>query len=488
MTNSVFDEGRLLYQTWPADEAGQASTISAQRIARAIRSRGWLVAVTALACLALGLTFKLTAKPLYVSTAQLIVDPRELQGVNNGASPKTDNADATEAVVGNEMGVLKSNILLSALVAKDHLVDDPEFSPPPSFLSGLRASVDEILGLRGTTPSVESRRVAVLGKLESLIAVQRKERSFEIDVSVRTQDPDKSARLANDLVALYIAQTRSTASSLNGQLGTALQDRLSDLQIRARQADQRVEQFRIANHLVSAEGVLTSDLRLKSLTDQLAVAQTREDEDRAKVDQVDRARDVSALGAAPEAVQSQVVAQLRSQLAEALRRRSALAMQLGRRHPDLVSADEQVQTLQRLLDQELRRLAEATKNQYHRSLRNARSIRDDVNTLSEATLNNSSAVAQLRQLEQEAEAARTLFTAFLSRSRELSEQTQIYTSNVRQIGMALPALSSAGLPTSLIGAVSLGIGLILGSLLALGLDARDRRWRGVAPGSAPRAA
>ncbi len=481
MTSYATREDVLSEAPWPPTEAGDARVLSTRRLTGAIHRHRWCFALTALACLAIGLGLKLASRPVYLSTAQLIIDPRELQGVNNGATPKADNADVTEAVIGNEMAVLKSNVLLSALIDKDSLLDDPEFQPRSSLLSGLRQILDEIVGGGAAPPSVEERKIAVIAQLEAAIAVQRRERSFEIDLSVRTQAAEKSAKLANDLVALYITQTNASSASLNARLGSALQDRLSDLQDRARQADQRVEDFRIAHHLVSTEGVLTSDLRLRSLTDQLAIAQIREDQDRAAVAEVERARDPAALGTAPEAVQSQTVTLLRGQVADAMRRRSTLAMNLGPRHPDLVAADDEVRLAQRLLDQELRRVADATKNQYGRSREKARSIRNDVDTLSEKTLNNSSAVAQLRQLEQEAEAARTLFTAFLSRSRELSEQTQVYVTNVRQIGFALPALSSAGLPTSLIAAASLAVGLVLGALMALLLDAWDRRpWTAAA--------
>ncbi len=482
MSNPAFTDAGLPHPAWPVDgdELGRAASVSPRQILRAFRSHAWLVAATMLACVACGMIFLLLSKPQYVSTAQIIVDPRELQSVNSSATPRNDTPDTTEAMVGNEMRVLKSNTLLSALIDKEDLVHDPEFMRRPSISSRLFGLVKGWFGYYPAGQDERDLKLAILHQLDPLIAVQRTERSFVVDVSVRTTNADKSARLANSLVDLYIAQAAETSASLNQRLGTALQNRLSELQAHVQETDQRVERFRIDNHLVSAGGVLTSDQRLRTLTDQLGLAQTREDEDRAKVDEVNRLRDVAAIGAVPEAVQSTAILQLRAQLADALRRRSALALQLGPRHPDLLSADQQVQTIQHLLDQELRRVAQAAKNQYGRSKESVRSIQQGVDSLSQSTLNNSLAVAQLRELEQEAEAARVLFTSFLSRSRELSEQTQIYTSNVRQISTALPAPTSSGLPTSVVLTISLIGGLVLGTLLAFLLEAKDRWFPGEA--------
>ena len=256
---------------------------------------------------------------------------------------------------------------------------------------------------------------------------------------------------------------------------------MSELQARVRQADERVEKFREDHNLVSAGGVLTSDQNLRDLNNQLVLAQTRQDEDRAKLEQIQRLRASRQVDAVPEAVQSPSIVQLKSQIAEAVRRRAALARQLGPRHPDYVAADNEVQTLQNLMGQELQRVAQAARNQYGRSKQNEQALQQSVGAMSRSSLQTSKASVQLRELERDADASRALFTSFLSRSQELAEQTQLYTNNVRQISSALPALRRANLPGAVVLAVTLILGLGLGTALAALLEAREawagRAWR-----------
>lgn len=474
MTSPAVNEPRRSYRAWSPDEevdAGTPEVFRPQQMLGFVRARAGLVTLMAVLGLAGGIAYQVKRPPVYESTAELIVDPREVQGVAGSAAPRAENAD-TDAMVGNEMRVLKSNSLLGALIDKEDLVHDPEFMARPSPLAELRRILDQILGHAPASGGVLDVRLQVLARLDTAVAVRRTERSFIVEVSVRTADAAKSARLANALVDLYIAQAATAAADLNRKVGDALQNRLSELGARLRDADDRVEQFRIANHLVSAGGVLTSDQRLRTMTDQLTLAQAREDEDRTKADEIERLHGAAAMAGVPEAVQSPAVAQLKAQLAEAIRRQATLARELGPRHPDMAAAAQQVQTAQRLLEGELQRLGQAARSQYGRSHENAATLREGVDTLSASTLNNSAAVSQLRALEQEAEAARALFTSFLSRSRELNEQTEVFTSNTRQIGTALPALGSATLPGPVVLAASLLLGLGLGVLLAGLLETR----------------
>ena len=160
-------------------------------------------------CLFGGLLFQLTSVSRYVSTAQIIIDPRELQNVSTGAAPRNDNADSTEAMVENEMRVLKSNTLLSRLIDSEDLTHDPEFNQEPSnAVDGLRGMIGDhaVVSIQSGDPKLN-----VLQQLDRLIAVRRTERSYVIDISVTSSNPDKSARLANRLVELYMAQASSSA-------------------------------------------------------------------------------------------------------------------------------------------------------------------------------------------------------------------------------------------------------------------------------------
>ncbi len=455
------------YGYWPAD-AGEASSVSPRQFLAFLGARGRLIAAVMALCLAGGLAFDLISTPRYVATTQLIIDPRGLQVVDNPVNGRGENADADLATVEDEMRVIKSTNLLSALIDKEDLTHNPEFARRSSPI------VDALLSIlpHGSTEPGDAK-LPILQQLDQQIAVRRAERGYVIDIAVTTADARESARLANRLVQLYIERASQTRSDLAQRASLGLGNRLDELQARVRKADEKVEAYRTENNLVSAGGVLTSDQRLKDLNAQLGLAHTREDEARAKLDQINRLQASHAVDTIPEALDSQAVLHLRDQLTAVKRRLSTLKDQLGPRHPDYVSAANELQALDKLLAQELRRLAEATRLEYARAKDNEQAIERNVTALSQSSLSDSKSLVMLHELERDAEASRALFTAFLARSQELGEQTRLDTTNVRQISEAMPPLRKANPSHAVVLSVSLLLGLLLGSGLAILLGYTD---------------
>lgn len=465
------------YGRWSADP-GEAAAVTPQQIVRFVRSRGSLIGAVMLACVAAGLLFDVFSTPRYVATSQVIIDPLGLQLVDKQVNARGENADTDVAIVEDEMRVLKSTNLLSELVDKEDLVHSSEFAPRPS---GLVEALTGLLPHRAADP--DGVKLAVLQKLDQQIAVRRAERGYVVDLTVTTADAQESARLANRLVELYIERASQTRSDLARRSSVGLGNRLDELQARVRKADEKVEAFRSENHLVSAGGVLTSDQRLKDLNAQIVVARTREDDAKSRLDQITRLQSGGTIDAIPEALQSQTVIRLRDQLTSARRRLSTLQDQLGPRHPDYVSASSELQALNRLLTQELRRLAQSTRIEYARARESREAIQRNVDALSQTSLADSKSLVMLRELERDADASRALFTAFLARSQELGEQTRLDTTNVRQISEAMPPLRRANPSHLVVLVVSLMIGFLLGTgaAILLGLSERLRGWEGMRP-------
>lgn len=430
-----------------------------------LRAQAGLVSLMAILGLAGGITYQARRLPVYVSTAELLVDPRDMQASAGGAPVDTD------ALVGNAMRVLTSNTLLGALIDQQALAADPAFLPRPSPLAELRRALDDSLGHAPPPPASGDIRRQVLDTLGTRVAVQRADRSSVVEVSVRSADAAQAARLANGLVTLYIAQALAAASELNRRIVDTLQNRLADVGAQLRDADDRLAQFRIDNHLLEPPGGPTSVPR--AMPEQPTIARVRAGNDWVKPDGPDvPPPKAAAPWSAPEAVPSPAVAQLQAQLAEAVRKQAALGRQLGPRHPDMLAASREVEATRQRLASASRRSGPTPRSQdggWYETPAKPRQEADPLWTAS--TPNDGAATARLRVLEGEAEVARTLYTSFLTRSRELDTPTAVYTSSSRQIGTALPALASATLPGPVVIAVSLLLGLVGGLVLAGLLEA-----------------
>lgn len=444
----------------PTASAGQSPSIAPAQLLAMLKRRRRLIALSMILGTLGGVLVVARTEPNYVATAQVIIDPRALRVVEREVTPSIDNADAQIASVENEMRVLRSSTVLNALITRDRLDEDPEFAgEPPGLLRWAKAAILDRVGL-SPSRSPDPRRAA-LQTLERKIAVRRAERSFVVEVHVATRDPDKSARIANELVTLYTEQANRTRSELARRSGASLDDRLAELRAAVRAAENRVATFRSEHDLVSADGSLTRDRRLRDLNTQLAAARARSTEALVRMEQANALR--GRLDGLSEAVQSQAMIQLRYQITEARRRRANLANVLGPRHPELNSIGREIDALQDQLGQELQRIGDAARNDYRRAKQTEEELRRTVETMSTASLADDRALAELRAREAEAEAQRKLFGQYLVRSRELIEQTQVDVNNIRVIGAAIPP----ELPTNLSKAIVLVLGTLIG--LALGI-------------------
>jgi succinoglycan biosynthesis transport protein ExoP len=109
---------------------------------------------------------------------------------------------------------------------------------------------------------------------------------------------------------------------------------------------------------------------------------------------------------------------------------------LGPRHPSVVEAQAQVQRLRRLIAEEVNRVADAAAADYERARANEESLARSLETLKRNAIATNEARVALRELERDVQANRTVYEAFLVRSRETGEQERLDARNVRVISQA----------------------------------------------------
>src|SRR6202045_3887174 len=93
------------------------------------------------ACAAVAIGKSLT--PKYTATAQLYVDPRELQLVDRELTPRTQDLSGLAMVVESQARLITSNSVLLQAIQDTHLADDPEFG------ADSRGILAALLGLFG---------------------------------------------------------------------------------------------------------------------------------------------------------------------------------------------------------------------------------------------------------------------------------------------------------------------------------------------------
>ncbi len=290
--------------------------------------------------------------------------------------------------------------------------------------------------------------LVALAAMDKQVMIRRGERTFVIDITTITGDGAKSARVSNAIAEIYLEDQTEFRAEAAQRASNSLGSRLAELRERVRVAEDKVEKYRASNNLVGASGKLVSDEQLSISNAQLAQARARVADAQARFDQIRTLRPQSIeAGAVPEALQSQSIANFRTQLGAALTRESDARVLYGPQHPQFVSAQEQVRDARRQIAEELARIVQGSRAELDRARAAEAAISQSVDRLKRESLSSSQAAVQLRELEREADANRQVYQAFLLRARETGELTNVDTTNARIITSAVAPLEKAG-PTA----------------------------------------
>jgi polysaccharide biosynthesis transport protein len=273
-------------------------------------------------------------------------------------------------------------------------------------------------------------------------------------------------RVANAIVDAFLEEQARAQSDAARQATQMLTARLDDLRKRAVDSEERVEEFKRKNNILSASGQLVVEQQVSTINNQLVLARARAADAQARFNQISAIRkgggDVSAIS---EATGSQT-------------REAELAATLMPKHPALLQVRQQVRKIAAEIDAEVRRIAEATSREYQRAQGSEASLLRSLNEVKGDLVQTNDKLVALREIERDAEANRVVYEAALKRTQEMSEQGKVPLANTRVISRATPAEHRSMPPSKAI----LGLaGLLLGSLAGFGLafafSKRDQRPR-----------
>jgi polysaccharide biosynthesis transport protein len=432
------------------------------------------------AALLVAVLVELVVTPRYRASIQILIGPADLRLVEKSVQPSAPAADSNVMQVETETRILTSDRVLRRVVRAEHLADDREFQTR----GGLRFDglIDRVRALIGKPPETKAadRELEALRQLQRDITAKRTERTYVVDVTVESADPDKSARIANAIGAAYLDEQADARAEAARRATESLSARLNEQRERVTQAEEQVELYKARHNIVNASGRRVDEQQLTELNNQLTAARARTAEAKARYDQVQQLRRGGLdQGAIPEAIQSSTLGLLRDQYATIARQEANLTAELGPRHPRVIEARAQLNKAQQQIANEIARIAEASRIDYERAVANETTLADNLAALKQRAMDTGLASVKLRELEREAEASRAVYESFLVRTREIREQERLDVANVRVLADAQPPPGRSWPPRRLLLWPGLLVfGLFGGLALAYAVEL-TRRPRGV---------
>lgn len=444
--------------------------IDPARIIGGIASSRKLILATTILGTALGVAIAVSTPKRYEATTEVIVDPRDLKLTERDLTQNVIASDATLAIVENQVRILTSGDVLDKVVTELNLTSDPEFNGQGKSGLGLISMLRSFLSRQeaGAGSSDARTRALAIRNLARSLDVERGGKTFVVSISATTQNPDKSALIANTTRTAFQQISSELQSKTAGRASDELTARLDELRKGVEAAERQVEDFRSSHDLVDAQGRLISDDEMLKLNEQLSIARARTLELNARAASA-RGTDVNAVlsGTLPEEINSNTMNDLRAQYAALKQEADRAAVKLGPRHPEIQALNAQLAGARDRIAAELQRIASSLQVDLTRAVQLEQDLASRMAQAKVRSGDVNNDLVSLRELERVATARRQVYEQFLLRAKETSEQKDINTANINVISPALAPLEAKG-PSRAVIALA---GLLLGLASGIGIGA-----------------
>ena len=402
------------------------------------RAKGWMI-IGGLAALAAAAVYTVEiAVPMYRSSTVVALESRDEQILDFESVVSSLSADT--ATVNTEVEVLRARILVGKLVDALDLTADPEFNealrpPDPLSVDGLKVM---ILGVAPPLIPMEPRivRDRVVTAVLDATSITNQRNSYVFRISVETEEPAKSARIADTLAELYIRDQLETKFQATEQATAWLSARVTDLQSELEAAENAVKDYNTSTDLVGPGALAALNRQLKDLRGRLVAGERALE---AATQRIATMEAVAATGApvamaaaSGDSMLTALVAQARAGSDAMFQTRFDSLLSRLRLERDRAAAE--IETMQASVAEQRTRVDAQSRD-----------------------------LLALEQLQREAAASGLIYEYFLSRLKETSVQQGIQQADSRILSYAVmplePSKPRSGIILSVAGVAGLGLGL-----------------------------
>jgi len=373
--------------------------------------------------------FSLT--PRYTGSAQILIEAPPGQLTNPLEPPSFPFADREK--VASEIQVLLSRDLADEAVRRLGLAELPEFTTPGLY-GRLRAA---LFG------SSNNRHTHAVGRYYERLRVYQVGTSRVIAVDFSSRDPALAHDGANVIAELYIQDQREARLEVNARARDWLSEQIETLRQNVAVSEAAVEEFRARTGLLEGTGVQLQSQELSELNGQLITARAARSEARVRAATLEQlidsgGADQNGLDSVIEVLQSSLIQQLRVQEVQLKREITELSAQLLPSHPLMIQKQGELNSLSQQTRSEVQKIISSLHNEVLISGAREASLQRDLNALKGRRAIANRSEIELRALERDATANRTLLESLLARYAEVSARgdISIQEANARIISQA----------------------------------------------------
>ncbi len=474
------------------DSGGDARQVAAATLGTVVamvRRRKWPLIVCAVAIPMIAFVALKQVTPKYTAEGSAIYEPstyaaQELQSILR-EDPMTD------AVMASQAEIVRSLKTAERVTDRFGLMNMPEYNPtlrPPSLIArvvtGTRRGLADGLGYVSASlaadvapslppaPSVDEIRHLVVQNVQDAISVDALRQSHVLIAQFTSEDRQLAASAVNAILDFYITDQLASKFDAVRRANEWLEARAQELRTQVQQADDKIAAYKAKSGLF--QGVLAgldTETISRMSTD---LVQARNDLAQAEA-RLDAARGRS--GASAQAAVSPNVVQMRIQQDTINAQLQSLLSRLGPNHPDVIALRNQLSELQHSVGSEVGRMVSASDAEVRSDRARVASLEQNSRTAQQQVDKNQQAMIPLNAMQRDADAARSLLQAVLTRIQQTAQQSAIEQPDARVISEALPPVDPSFPKTKILLPAAAAFGIVFGLLIVYLLEIADSTFR-----------
>lgn len=444
---------------------------------RLLRRRIQIIGRLTLLFAALGVLVSLLITPQYRAEVILLLDQRQPKGADVGslvAGLPSDNASLR-----SEMDILTSRAVLDRVIKKHNLLEDPEFSAKPaSWTKWLNPR--KWFDKKETEAAEEEKAketTATAKALQEKLSVTNDGRSVSIKLEFESKDPKKAATIANAVADEYLVDQLEAKYEVISRANKWLSERLAALRGQVETTERAVEDFRQKANLIQIDGGTVAVRQIQEINTQLIAARGQTSQAEARLRNAQAMVEAGGIEGATDVLTAPLIQRLREQEAQVRRREAELATRYGERHPNMINARAERQDLTRKIGEEVQKILKSMAGEVDIARAKERQLQSDLSRLEQKAGVELKDSVQLRQLQRDADANRTLYENFLARFKQSSAQQDMQLPDTRIIARADTPAGPAFPKRWLFLVVGALIGAVAGVIGAYLVEYFDRGFR-----------
>ena len=358
--------------------------------------------------------------PTYSATGSVVIDPKSVN-LARAEQPQSYGAPPDTSAVDTQVEILRSQSLAERVVRRLKLYDDPEFngSQAPSFF-GLIPGKPPIAH---PDPQLISR---VANGLMSHVWVRRAGLTYVVYVGVSSTSPQKAATLTNTYMDEYLRKQLDDKIALvtraNSDLGASLEKMRRDAEV----AQSRLQEYKIAHGLMSAEGATMAEQEVSTLNEQVAQAKADHAEKAARLSAAQAQLRMGSGGAdVGAALGSDTIKELRKREAELSVKLAQLKTDFTEDYPEVKRTQAQLKDIRGEIQTEINRIMSNLKAEANAAAGREASLLGSRGAAQGSLASNNQATVGLVGLQQKADAAKAIYDAYLTRAKQVAAESSL---------------------------------------------------------------